>query len=392
MKTRLLLLISRFLDGGIDTVLLEYLRNLSPDKFSITLAIGIKLNELEVFIHQIPPHIKLVYLVDSPILTSLLKRKITRRLPFPYKAFDAISLSPLRRFQTGRRLRSLLKEHDTVIDFDCMFYSFLQNTPVWKAAFFHFSFAQSYKNTPRRIRRIGKKLEQYDRIILLSDQMEEEGFALFPALRNKFIRIYNSFDPRKLLLRAKEIPDDELLHSNYLLSVARLEESQKDLSTLIHAYHILKQEYHIPHKLLIIGEGKSRAQLLQLTEELGLSEDILFLGFITNPYPWIHQCRMLVHSSKFEGLPTILIEALLLGKPIVATDCPTGPREILANGKAGMLTPVGDSKALADAIQQILENPTLEKQILSEAEKQKELFKIKNNIKIVEELCEKPVH
>ena len=79
-----------------------------------------------------------------------------------------------------------------------------------------------------------------------------------------------------------------------------------------------------------------------------------FLGFISNPYPWIQRCRLMVHSAKFEGLPTVMIEGLLLGKLIVASDCPTGPREILSGGAAGVLVPVGDAPVFASAIHRLL--------------------------------------
>ena len=75
---------------------------------------------------------------------------------------------------------------------------------------------------------------------------------------------------------------------------------------------------------------------------------------MSNPYPYIKRCEIFVHSSQYEGLPTVMIEALLLDKMIVATDCPTGPREILNGGKAGILTPVGDIEALAKAMHEAL--------------------------------------
>lgn len=390
MKTNLLILISRFLDGGIDTVMIEYLRAFDPKKFKITLAIGIKMDELEVFYDRIPSHVQVVYLVKSPFLSSFRKKKIKQRLPIYQKLFDETILAPFRRSIIQSRLNSILKKNDTVIDFDCTFYSFLQKITIRKIAFFHFSFDESYKNNPRRIQRIGKKLESYDFIIVLTDQMRQEGILLFPKLKEKLIRIYNSFDTNKLRTLSKESFDDPKLNSDYLLAIERLEESQKDLTTLIHAFNILKKDYCISQKLFIIGEGKSRKQLETLTQNLNLEKEVLFLGFIANPYPWIANCKMLVHSSKFEGLPTVLIEALLLEKPIVSTDCPTGPREILAYGKAGMLTPVGDKKALADAILQLLQDPLLLDQIAGEAKKQEEIFKIENNISLLEKLCSKP--
>ena len=108
--------------------------------------------------------------------------------------------------------------------------------------------------------------------------------------------------------------------------------------------------------------------------ELGIAEHVLFLGFSSNPYPWIANCQLLIHSAKFEGLPTILIEGLMLDRMIVATDCPTGPKEILNRGKAGLLTPVGDVQAMAEAMHHALTDKTLQSQLLVNLQEHRQQF------------------
>ena len=95
---------------------------------------------------------------------------------------------------------------------------------------------------------------------------------------------------------------------------------------------------------------------------------------------------MIAHSAKMEGLPTAMIESLILGKLIVATDCPTGPREILDDGKAGLLVPVGDAQAMAEAIHQLLSDQQLQQQICSQAERHQEQFLFKSTLKRFKEL------
>lgn len=97
---------------------------------------------------------------------------------------------------------------------------------------------------------------------------------------------------------------------------------------------------------------------------MGIADRTVFLGFCANPYPWMLRSRLLVHSAKFEGLPTVLIEGLLLDKLMVATDCPTGPREILDDGRAGLLVPVGDAAAFARATDRLLNDTQLQADIL----------------------------
>jgi glycosyltransferase involved in cell wall biosynthesis len=103
-------------------------------------------------------------------------------------------------------------------------------------------------------------------------------------------------------------------------------------------------------RLVVLGEGPERARLETLALELGISEDVAFCGFVPNPYAWMARARVVVMSSAWEGLPTVLIEALAVGTPVVSTDCPSGPREILDGGAFGSLVPVGDSAALGHAV------------------------------------------
>ena len=138
-----------------------------------------------------------------------------------------------------------------------------------------------------------------------------------------------------------------------LVAVGRLH-MQKDYSTLLHAF--AKVRKNRPVRLLILGEGKERPLLEELIKELGLKQDISLPGFVMNPYAYMARASLFVLSSRWEGLPTVLIEALCCGTPVVSTDCPSGPREILRDGKYGQLVPVGDVDELARAIEAALNN------------------------------------
>lgn len=117
-----------------------------------------------------------------------------------------------------------------------------------------------------------------------------------------------------------EVEDDD-----YILTIARIEESQKDYTTLIKAYRLAKDELgdRLP-KLRIIGKGQDRDAMQRLADELGLGDSVVFMGVMPNPMPWLVRARAFVLSSKFEGLPVSLVEALLLNVPIIASDCPVG--------------------------------------------------------------------
>ena len=156
---------------------------------------------------------------------------------------------------------------------------------------------------------------------------------------------------------------DRRIEKPFILSIGRLEETQKDVTTLIKAYALLRREYGHTEELYVIGKGDSLGQLQQTARENRVEEHVVFLGFMSNPLPWTKRCSLFVQSSHFEGLPTTMLEALLLDKMIVASDCPTGPKEILNHGKAGILVPMCDAGALAKAMHEALTDRPLQERI-----------------------------
>ncbi len=139
-----------------------------------------------------------------------------------------------------------------------------------------------------------------------------------------------------------------------LLGVGRLS-VPKDFSTLIRAFARVRGAR--PARLLILGEGEERPRLESLVQELGLERDVSMPGFVENPFSYMRRASVFVLSSLWEGFPNVLGEALACGCPVVSTDCPSGPAEILDNGRYGKLAPVGDERALAEAILATLEAP-----------------------------------
>lgn len=166
--------------------------------------------------------------------------------------------------------------------------------------------------------------------------------------------IYNPVIVPELFSLAKEPVDHPWFQPGeppVVLGIGRLH-PQKDFPTLIHAFAQVRQVR--PARLMILGDGPERQRLTDLIEEMGLADDITLLGFVQNPYAYMAKASAFVLSSIYEGLPTVLIEAMAVGNPVISTNCKSGPAEILAQGKYGVLTPVGDSKAIAEAILSVL--------------------------------------
>ncbi len=139
-----------------------------------------------------------------------------------------------------------------------------------------------------------------------------------------------------------------------ILGAGRLTE-QKDFPTLVRAFAKLRRER--PARLVILGDGRHRGRLEALAAELGVAADVALPGFTPNPYAWMARADLFVLSSAWEGSPNVLTEALALGTPSVATDCPSGPREVLDGGRYGPLVPVGDADALGEAMLRTLAAP-----------------------------------
>ena len=141
-----------------------------------------------------------------------------------------------------------------------------------------------------------------------------------------------------------------------ILGVGRLT-AQKAFDVLIESFCQVRKSQRA--RLLILGEGEERPRLEALIKRLGLEQDIALPGFVSNPYPFMAQAALFVLSSRWEGLPTVLVEAMSLRTAVIATDCPSGPREILRGGQYGPLVPVDDAEALAQAIQNFMVNRPL---------------------------------
>ncbi|MDT8382823.1 MAG: glycosyltransferase [Gammaproteobacteria bacterium] len=209
----------------------------------------------------------------------------------------------------------------------------------------------------RSLYRLRRHYSRCDGVIAVSEGVAED-FSRLTGLDHHKVRVCPNPVVTQNLLQLAQQP---LSHPWFaagqppvILGVGRLN-PQKDLPTLIRAFAIVHKL--MPCRLLILGEGKLRPQLEGLIHALALDEVAALPGHVENPYPYLRQAAIYVLSSAWEGLPNALIEALALGTAVVSTDCPSGAREILEDGKHGRLVPVGDFFGLALAIQQTLKVP-----------------------------------
>ena len=171
------------------------------------------------------------------------------------------------------------------------------------------------------------------------------------GLHLKYIQvIYNPADSDHILEMIREPVNHPWFNQNsppVIIGVGRLTQ-QKGFDLLIRAFSLLSNERNV--RLMILGEGELRSELEKLVQDLGLVKKVFLPGFVNNPFAYIHRSSLFVLSSRWEGFGNVLVEAMACGTPIVSTDCPSGPAEILENGRWGRMVPVGDEIAMAEAM------------------------------------------
>lgn len=194
-------------------------------------------------------------------------------------------------------------------------------------------------------------------IVAVSDGVADALSNELKISRNKITTIYNPIFSQDIVKRSNELISHPWVGKNALplvIGVGRLT-LQKDFSTLIHAFKqvLVKRECN----LIILGEGKLRSELENLIKTLGLQDNVQLPGFVDNPYAWMSQADLFVLSSVHEGFGNVIVEAMACGTPVVSTDCPSGPSEILEDGKWGDLVPPGNAQLLSQSIIKSLSTP-----------------------------------
>ena len=368
--------------GGLQKILVEYLKLIDKNKYRIVLLIANDYGKKNLFLEEIPKNVEIQFVRPYNLVSKIAelskKRKILNRVllkGYRHKSkrvFKSIFLEKL----------SKLGKIDLIIDFDGGLKSVLDNLKAEKKIIWiHSSIRKHKQDNKSKISRYGEELKKYDKIIAICKEMNEEIKELYPSLSHKIEYIYNPLDCNNIIEQGNEniekitSYEKELIESDYFLAISRLDVVQKDFETLIEGYLILKNK-GIKEKLYIIGEGNGRVKIEKMIEEKNLTKDVILLGQKQNPYVWIKHSKLFIHSSRYEGLSMVLLEALMMDKFIVSSNCPTGPTEILTNPKVGELFDVGDANQLAEKVLKILYDKDYQKELLKNIQLKKKEFEL----------------
>lgn len=278
--------------------------------------------------------IRLVDLKASRVLKSLprLVRYLRRERPeVLLSALDYTNITALwARRLAGLSIKAIVNEQNTI--------------------------SRSANNSARRrqrfVPRLAKRFYPWsDGIVAVSQGVAGDLSQVLGVPREEIKVIFNPVVTPELRQKSKaplNHPWFKVGQPPVVLAIGRLT-VQKDFPTLIQAFARVRQNQSA--RLMILGEGPDRAILERLISELDIEGDVALPGFVENPYAYLSRASLYVLSSRWEGLPTVLIEALCCGAPIISTNCPSGPKEILADGQYGLLVPVENIPALAEAIE-----------------------------------------
>ncbi|MEG0236062.1 MAG: glycosyltransferase [Cetobacterium sp.] len=346
--------------GGAEKILVEILNGLDKKDKEIDLVISDNVLGENFFEKELPKEVKLTYLISSDLIEKTKFYKSRKKNIF-YKIMYNYYMRREQKEKTINLAKFLKdKKYDVVVDFDMGLSKNIDLVDAKKRIAWIHSPIDSWYRKKDKIKRLGDRLKKYNTLVTICDDMKEKTEKLYPFLKDKLVRIYNPFDIEKIQDQSKdlsEITEEKrvLLKEGYIISVGRLDNYSKDYYTLLKGFKGAK-ERGLTEKLYILGEGEERKLIESWIDELDLKNDVILLGKYRNPYPWIKNAKLFVHSSRFEGLPTVLIEALICGVPVISSDCPTGPSEILKEGTIGLLYDVGDSETLKKQILELLKN------------------------------------
>ena len=208
-----------------------------------------------------------------------------------------------------------------------------------------------------------------DKVIAISKGVADDLIGNFDLAPGKVKIIYNPSADPEIKTLAKENVNHPWIEQNIplIIGIGRLTK-QKDFPTLINAFSIVREEKLC--RLMIIGEGDDRKNIENLISKKSLGGDIKLMGYQSNPWKYLSKSNLLVMTSLWEGLGNVIIEAMYLGVPVISTDCPSGPGELLRDGELGGLVPIHNPELLADRILDFLNNPHKYNEKVSKAAKE----------------------
>ncbi|ALV56182.1 MULTISPECIES: glycosyltransferase [Burkholderia] len=352
---RLLFHIDDFGRGGTETALVAWLNALDRRQFAPALSVAFPTDDLDALRRSgaIPADVPVHVLATARWSHALHQLERRRRLRFGEKLLHKLTTHAAIRRLVARRFLQVASGYDLVCDYDFSLRRIAgRGTAPWLGVS-HYSFVARFgKKGDAYMARRTRQYARYAAIAVLTPAMQHEAEKMFAGSGVRVVELPNVIDIAAI--RQQATASVEWPAERFVVSVARLDEGQKDHRTLLRAYAQWRARRPDAVDLVLLGDGPDRAALEQLADELRIRDAVHFMGYCANPFPYVRAAEALVLSSRYEGFGMVLGEAMALGTPVLAADCPTGPRDMLDDGRAGLLVPVGDVDAMSAALERLV--------------------------------------
>jgi glycosyltransferase involved in cell wall biosynthesis len=347
-RLRVLFFTSTLGGGGAEKHLLRIANHLDREKFDLSLAVVKPCGEFE-----------------SGLSADVRKYHLNRR---------GAGSATVRMFQSIKRLRQVIRRERPGLIFSVIDLANLVSVTAGRGMADQPKIVLGVQTPPSiayghsrhpvsrlMLRLIPRLYPKADQIVALSKGVAADLASLAPRMRERMTVIYNAGVEAEVLEGARaSVPADELPRAPLIVACGRLK-AVKGFSTLLDALAAVRK--FVPAHLWIIGEGEQRPFLEKKIERLGLRDCVRLAGFQQNPFKYMAAADLFVLSSHFEGFGNVIVEAMACGAPVVATDCPFGPGEIIADGESGLLVAPASATALAGGILRVLRDEELRKRL-----------------------------
>ncbi|WP_410209043.1 glycosyltransferase [Fusobacterium sp.] len=377
MKKKLIIHNGNLDIGGQEKMLIQLLNTLDPNKYEVLLLIEENKGEKNIYLKDIPKWINYKFLTSEKFMMKLEKSKECKNLLG--KIVYSVCLI-LKKKLAIKEISKFLSFGDIIIDYDMGLLRNLHKLNLKNKLLVGWSHAGGGELPIKKQKR--NNLERYDYIIAINERMKKgyEKNTTHPQI----LKIYNFMDFSKILSESR-IPLKNH-YDSYILNIGSLTKN-KNQELLIKAFYNIKKKYKVKEKLLLIGSGKEENNLLRLIKNLKLEKDVVMLGQQRNPYNYLKNALIYISCSKNEGFSLTCIEALVLGKMIIATET-NGTVEILKNSEYGKIIPNNNIDSLEKNLYFFIKNDELRKKYEKKSVERAEDFSQKELKKIVEEFID----
>ena len=380
-KKKILIRIGSLRHGGAEKVLVTFLKNLPKNKYEIDLLLNLYSGK---YLPEVPDWINVLYLNKGEMITT------NRLQDIPTKAFRVIYQRVLKTFPS-LLYQFILKSKKYDIEFAAIhgFRDEILNSPLKsskKLIWIHNDLKKTelYNYTDEEF----QKFFGFDKIMVISEKIQHdfENLAKTEQDKNKIVRIYNPLDTEEIIAKSKVGSRKSEDESPVFISIGTVF-PQKGFDRLLKVHRRLLEE-GFNHKIQILGDGYDFENIKKLQQDLGVAETSTLFGFTDNPYPFIKNADFYILSSRYEGFPTVLFEAITLKKKIIATDV-SGVREMLEDGKLGLIVDNSED-GIFEGMKKALRNPESFNQYEQQLKDYKMPFDLVNSVnsivKILDEL------